>query len=175
MNRLLLRIALIVVVAGGIVGYRILFVDTDEVIGFNDTVVDVVEKADAGFHPFVAELEKYSEGGSVDVEMLTQIRDSLESNLTRNRNRLQSVEIPEDEICQGFHAACVAYVDNSMTIAEKYKEVIEYISAHNPGDKENSDAVDELLDDLITKDQELLQAIGQHQEKMAKEFDIKLE
>jgi hypothetical protein len=45
------RIVIAAVVLLGIVGYRVFFVDSNEVLKFNDTLVDMVTQADTRFKP----------------------------------------------------------------------------------------------------------------------------
>ena len=169
------RVAIAVVVVLGVVGFRVFFVDSNEVRRFNDKLVDTVGQANSRFEPFERHLVRYFEGAEVNVELMAQARDDLERNIKGDHDLLKQMTVPEDELCGEFHSGCLAYVENSVQLVEKYKEAIDYISKHNPGNEADVNAVGSLLAKLATKDGELLQSVSECQQRMAKEYDFKLE
>jgi hypothetical protein len=175
MDRLPIRLVIIGVVVLGVLGYRFFFVDSDEVRGFNDAMVDMVTASDAKFTPFTEYLDQYYEGTQVDVQAMTAARDGLEQGMAADRNKLQGYTVPDDELCKEFHGVCLSYVDNSWQISQKYKEVIDYISQHNPGTDDDFAAVEGMLEELLAKDGTLFQQAGACQQRMADKFDFEVE
>ena len=171
---LLLRIGVFVAVVAAVVGYRVFFADSDEVREFNDTLVDMVSQADSRFKPFMEHLRRYSEGQEVTVELAAKARDELEKSIRGDRDLLKRIEMPDDELCREFHGGCVEYVENSLQLVEKYKEVIDYMSEHNPGAEADVDAVDALIADLIDKDEKLFDVVAQRQKRLAEKFGFEL-
>jgi hypothetical protein len=168
------RIVIAVVVVLGILGYNLFFVDSGEVGKFSDKLVDTVAQANSRFEPFSGHLQRYFEGAEVNVELMAQARDDLEKNIKGDHDLLKQITVPEDELCGEFHSGCLAYVENSVQLVEKYKEAIDYISKHNPGNEADVKAVAVLLARLGARDEELLEDVGESQKKMAKKFDLTL-
>ncbi|MBN1672488.1 MAG: hypothetical protein JXR37_15715 [Kiritimatiellae bacterium] len=174
MNRMGIRLVIAAVVVAGVVGYRLLFVDTDEVVRFNDKLVDMVAQADKRFETLGGNLRQYSMGQAVDVAQMSQARDNVEKKVRQDLTALQQAKVPDNALCKEFHTTCVQYVENSISVAETYKDVIAHIAAHNPGEQTDRDTVDGLLAEVIAKDQALFKAVGVAQKKLATKFDFKL-
>jgi hypothetical protein len=172
MDKLPIRLVIIGVVVLGVSGYRFFFVDSDEVRGFNDALVDMVSASDAKFQPFTQHLDQYYEGTQVDVQAMTQARDGLEQSVAADRNALQGYEVPDDELCKEFHGVCLSYVENSWQISQKYKDAIDYISQHNPGTKDDFAVIDTMLEELLTRDNSIFDQAAACQGRMADKFDF---
>ncbi|MDP6634824.1 MAG: hypothetical protein QGG42_08005 [Phycisphaerae bacterium] len=69
----------------------------------------------------------------------------------------------------------MAYLNNSLKITEKYKEVIAFIAKHNPGKEADFDASQAFLVELVEADNSLMSVVMKTQRKVAKKFDLRLE
>lgn len=165
----------LIVVVAGVLGYKAFFVDSDEVVNFNDALVAIIEESDGKFGTFLNYLNDYSEGKAIDVDAMTAARDQLSANIQSDRDVLENIELPDDDACKAFHSACQMYVDNNFQIAEKYKDVIQHISEHNPAEDGDVDSVDALLAESLKKDDALFKAVGATQATLAEKFDLTIE
>ena len=175
MNQLPLRLGVAGVVLCGMFTYRYFFVDTDEVIGFNDTLVDVVAASDENFSATGNYLDQYYAGEEIDVAALKSARDQLESNVRKDLQILSEVTVPEDEVCVRFHGDAVRYIENSLKMTESYAEAIDYISVHNPGTEADWEVVDKILETVIASDEICFSAVSHSQQAMAEKYNFDLE
>ena len=174
MGRAGIRIAIIVLVIAGVAGYKLLFVDSNEVGNFNDELVEVLEQSDARFQKLSAYLDRYGDGKKVNIEAMRAQRKELVARVNYDLQKLGKTKSPDDELCKDLHRTCVAYVNNSLDMANKYEEVIAYMSQHNPGKEADFAATIKLLQPLIEKDQEALAATIAAQKRLVKKFDLKI-
>lgn len=174
-NSLVVRLAIIgIVVFGGIL-YRVFFVDSNEVIGYNDELVDMVQRSDQRFVPIGEHLDTYASGGGVDLASMGRAQSSLVKGIRDDRERLSSMTVPDSDLCRRFHDACVRYVENSLALAEKYKFVIAHIN-ENPDPSDESVAfVHGLIADLLEKDEKLFEEVLSAQRAMAEKYDLQLQ
>lgn len=175
MNRIGIRIAIIAVIVVGAAGYKLFFVDSDEVRNFNDELVGLIQRSDERFTIFTKHVKEYCQGKKVDLTAMRAQREILAGNIRSDLNKLKKTAVPDDELCKEFHGSCTAYVDNSLNIAEKYEEVIAYISQHNPGKEGDFAVVEEPLAELLQKDEQMFDATAAIQLRMAKKFDFKVQ
>lgn len=154
---------------------KVFFVDSDEVKAFNDKLVDISTQNGQGFSTVMEYLGQYAEGQAIDVEALKSSRDQLESSVRSNLEKIDSIDIPDDELCRSFHKALREHAANSLAITERIGEQITYISAHNPGTAEDVEKVDGMLNDLLTKNQVLFATVGSAQQQMADKHDLTLQ
>lgn len=175
MNRFAIRIGIFAVVLVGVLGYRILFVDSNEVINFNDKLVGIMSKSDLRYKDFLGILDAYHEGQKVDADAMTQARTTMEENIRKDLDQVSQMAVPDDEVCKEFHGTCKSYIENSLNVTDMYKEVVAYISTHNPGGEEDFAKVDAITQAVLAKDEQLMKAVGQCQRQMADKFDFKLE
>ncbi|MHC4405517.1 MAG: hypothetical protein ACYTG0_38210 [Planctomycetota bacterium] len=175
MNRTVGQIILVVVIIAVVVGYKMFVVDSGEVGSFNDKLVETITESDERRPAFDAVLEQYKKGTEVDVERMRAMQAELAKGLQDDIGRIRKITVPDDELCKAFHSACLEYVQNSSQIAEKYKEVIDYIAKNNPGNEDNAAAVDEMLGQLLLNDVGLHLKVGVCQKQMADSYDLTLE
>lgn len=169
------RIVLIGIVALGFLIHKIFFVDSGEVLNFNDSLVEMVVSSEANFDPFLQFIGQYYEGEKVDVAAMTQARDTLKTEVESDVQALTEMTVPDDELCKSFHSSCLDYVSNSSDIVDKYEEQVAYIAKNNPGNEENMAALGAIVADLLEKDEQLLESVAEIQGKMAEKFDFELE
>jgi hypothetical protein len=169
------RITMFGVAAVAFIGYKIFFVDSGEVLKFNDTLVDIVVASDSNFEPYLGFLNQYAEGKEVDVALMTEAQDQLKAKIETDLQTLREITVPDDELCKEFHSHSVAYISNSADVVDKYQEQIAYISENNPGVEKDLDAVGAFIAEPLAKDQQLFQAVVETQGKMAAKFDFELE
>ena len=169
------RLGVAAVVIIGVMGYKAFFVDSDEVVRFNDRLVDMIGRYDAKFTQFGSYVEAYSNGDKVDVAQMTATNERLAKSVKSDRDVLKFMTVPDDEVCKEFHAACAAYVENSVKFLEANGKIIDHVSEHNPAGEGDSEVVNALLAEPIADDERLFDAVTMCQRKMAERFDFKLE
>ena len=176
MNRIGSRVLVICVVGVGVVLYNLFFVDSAEVREFNDGLVDLVQESDLRFHPISDLIYGYLDGGQSDVTKLSRMQVDLLAAVKGDSERLNSMTVPDDDLCREFHRSCVDYLENSLALAGKYSEVIDYIRVHNPASKaEDFETVNGMIATYLEKDEKLMATVGENQERMANKFDFRLE
>lgn len=154
---------------------KVFFVDSEEVRQFNDKLVDITTQTDQRFTSYVVFLDQYNEGETVNVQAMRTARDQLESEIRSDLDTIDNLAIPDDELCKTFHRSLRDYVANSLAIAQKYNEQIEYIATHNPATPEDVEKTEDMLTDLLIKDGQLLDATIAKQEEMVKKHDLEFE
>ncbi len=169
------RVAIFAVIIVGFIGYRFFFVDDTEVMGFNDALVDVVGSSDSHFKPVTRHYDQYFEGKEIDIPAMTRAQEALEKNISADLEKLKSMAVPNDDLCKEFHGVCLSYVENSWQIAQKYKEVIDFISKNNPGTEANFEEAFGILNELIVKDGQLFNKSINCQKRMADKFDFEIQ
>ncbi len=166
-------IVILILVLG--VGYKIFFVDSDEVINFNNTLVELSEKSDEKYKPFNEMFAAYYDEKEIDIKKLSDLRDTLESELSNDLQSIKDLQVPDDELCKDFHKEFVAYHKNSVEIARKYTEVLAYAAKHNPPAEKDVEAVDKILKGPQEIEDLILKNIEELQERMAKKFDLEIQ
>jgi len=147
----------------------------DEVIAYNDAVIDLLDEDNLPYEGYLNHLNKYYEGETVDI---TEMRDALDVIDSTHRNVIMKtgqINIPDHEECNLFHQAFIKYLDNSTEIIARYDELTDYIESHNPGTEVDVDEVDLALRPLLEKDNKLFSGIAEAQNVMAKEFNFEME
>lgn len=146
----------------------------DEVISYNDGVIDLLDEANLHYEGYLNHLNKYYDGETVDIEKMREALAVLDSSHRNVIIKTGQVNIPDHEECNLFHQAFIKYLDNSSEIIARYDEVTSYIESHNPGTEVDIE-VDLAINPLLEKDNELFAGITDAQNVMAKKFDFDLE
>lgn len=166
---------------GGVIGLtifaiaKIFFVDSDEVRGFNDKLVDISTRNGSGFATMMGYLDQYATGQRIDLQAMKSSRDQLENDVQSNLAMIDSTDIPDDELCKNFHRAVREHAANSLAIVQKFNEQIDYMAAHNPGTTADVEKVDAMLDELMLKNDSLFSAVESTQKQMADKHDLTLQ
>jgi len=147
----------------------------DEVITYNDSVVDLLDKDGLSYEGYLNHLNKYYEGGTVDILKMREALDALDSTHREIIIKSGQISVPDHEECTFFHQAFMKYLANSSEIIAKYDELTNYIESHNPGTEVDVDEVDLAVSPLLTKDNELFTTITEAQKVMAKKFKFEME
>jgi hypothetical protein len=147
----------------------------DEVITYNDSVVDLLDKDNLPYEGYLNHLNKYFEGGTVDIVKMREALDVINSTHRGIIIKTGQISVPDHEECSIFHQAFMKYLDNSSEIIAKYDELTNYIESHNPGTEVDVDEVDLAISPLLAKDKELFTAITEAQSVMAREFKFEME
>jgi hypothetical protein len=66
----------------------------DEVIAFNDTVIDLLEQEERIFTEYVAYLEKYYAGEEIDMEQMDTVLNALSVNHQSISGRMKQLAVP---------------------------------------------------------------------------------
>lgn len=146
----------------------------DEVISYNDGVIDLLDEANLHYEGYLNHLNKYYDGETVDIEKMREALAVLDSSHRNVIIKTGQVNIPDHEECNLFHQAFIKYLDNSSEIIARYDEVTSYIESHNPGTEVDIE-VDLAINPLLEKDNELFAGITDAQNVMDKKFDFDLE
>ena len=147
----------------------------DEVIAYNDGVIDLLDEDNFPYEGYLNHLNIYYEGETVDIAEMRAALGILDST---HRNIIiiaGQINIPDHEECILFHQAFIKYLDNSTEIIARYNELTSYIESHNPGTEVDVDEVDLALMPLLEKDNKLFSGIAEAQNVMAKEFNFEME
>lgn len=165
----------IVIIAASVVWYWYWGNIQDEVIAYNDSVVDLLDKDNLPYQGYLNHLSKYYEGEAVDIVRMRESLDVLDSTHRGIIIKAGQINIPDHEECILFHQAFIKYLDNSSEIIASYDELTDYIESHNPGTEVDVDDVDLAISSLLAKDNKLMTAITEAQNAMAKEFKFEME
>jgi len=168
------RLGLAAVVIVGVVGYHILFVDDAEVLRFNDTLVEYSNRAVRSDEAFFKELEKYTDGQQVNVQILEKRRDSFAKSAARNRGEINKMAVPDCEFCRRFHASVLKFIDGKIRIAEGLKGVVQIVEANNPGGEVETAKIGSLIGTLLIQDEQLYTVVGNEQQNLAREYGLKM-
>ncbi len=175
MRRLGIRLVVLAVVFT-IAGLISLFtVSSDEVITFNNQMIDINDSVELQFGEFVQEMELYYAGESVDIPTLEMEHTELMQQLETGQTQLAELTVPDCDECRDFHAALVAYNENSYKIGEAYDDIIDYVKEHNPPTDADLDYIDNALEELIQQDEILFEQVIEQQDIIANKFDITIE
>lgn len=154
----------IIIVAASVVWFWYWGNIQDEVITYNDSVVDLLDNDNLPY-----------EGETVDIVKMREALDVLDSSHREIMIKTGQINTPDHEECAFFHQAFINYLDNSSEIIAKYDELTNYIESHNPGTEVDVDEVDLAISPLLAKDNELFTAITEAQKVMAKKFKFEME
>ncbi len=165
----------IIIVAASVVWFWYWDNIQDEMITYNDSVVDLLDKDNLPYEGYLNHLNKYYEGETVDRVKMREALDVLDSSHREIMIKTGQINTPDHEECAFFHQAFINYLDNSSEIIAKYDELTNYIESHNPGTEVDVDEVDLAISPLLAKDNELFTAITEAQSVMAKEFKFEME
>jgi len=150
-------------------------ISPEDVVDFNDAMVDAAVAVDKAFAPIQEVINPYYEGEVVDFGKAEAARKKLLGVLTAQEAEIENTSVPDDDLCREFKAAVKAYVSNSRAIVDVYAKIIAYIKEHNPGTEEDGLAIDALFGDLLAKDEALFEKVGAVQKRMTAKHDITLE
>jgi len=165
----------IIIVAVSAIGYWYWGNIQDEVISYNDGVIDLLDEAKQPYEGYLNHLNKYYEGEIVDLEKMHEALDVLDSGHRNVVMKTGQIDVPDFEECNVFHQAFIQYLDNSSEIIAAYDAITNYIESHNPATEVDTDEIDLVLSDLLAKDNSLFVGITDAQNVMAKKFNFELE
>jgi hypothetical protein len=80
-----------------------------------------------------AHLQQYLAGKTVDVDAMLEQQEQTTTAIVFAARKLEEMEGPDDELWREFHANCLACFAHSIKLVDRHKEIITYISLHNPG------------------------------------------
>ena len=165
---------LIIVVASAI-GYWYWGNIQDEVISYNDVVIDLLDDDNIHYEGVVNHLNQYYDGETVDIEKMREAINVLDSSHRDIITKTGQINVPDYEECNNFQKAFVQFMDNSSNIITAYDGITNYIESHNPATETDLDEVGTALNDLLAKDNELFVGINDAQKVMAEKFKFELE
>ena len=85
--------------------------------------------------------------------------DDAKLKIQSDLDLLKKIEVPDDPAFQEFHAACVNYINCSLAETEGFKQIIDYISKHNPGTDADLVKVDAIYTEFTDKKDTLGKAV----------------
>jgi hypothetical protein len=172
MNRLVVIVGIVIV--GMIVSY--FTISSKDVVGYNDKMVAAITHMDETFKPLSGHLEVYADAKPVDLNAFESGVQSVSDSVDRQLADLKAVAVPNDDLCRDFHASAIAYAENNLVYSAIYREkALPYIRAHNPGSDKDVEAVTGMFNEVIAKDDKLMEAVQSRQTDMAKKYRIKLQ
>lgn len=165
----------IIVVVVSAIGYWYWGNTQDEVIAYNDGVIELLAEDNRHYAGVVNHLEQYYAGETVDVEKMREALNTLDSTHRDVIIKTGQITVPDYETCNVFHTAFVNFLDNSTGIIAAYDVITNHIESHNPGSEVDLEEIDVTLNSLLAKDEELFTEITDAQILMAKKFKFDLE
>ena len=165
----------IFIVAASVIWYWYWGNIQDEVIAYNDGVIDLLDEANLHYEVYLNHLNKYYDGEKVDIGEMREALDVLDSTHRNVIIKTGQLNIPDHEECNVFHQAFIKYLDNSSEIIARYDEITSYIESRNPATEGDVEEVDLVINPLLEKDNNLFTGITDAQNVMAKKFKFDLE
>jgi hypothetical protein len=126
------RVIGIVVVVLIALAVKLFTVDQGEVLKFNDTTVDILNKYEDPFEPLFVHFAPYFEGEQVNVEQIRQALTTVRSTVGTMNSEIQGLSVPDAELCKNFHSSVVAFAKMHETACDQIDTVLEYVATHNP-------------------------------------------
>lgn len=164
------------VVTLAVIGYAV-FTEfrSDQVVDYNDRVVDLLGESQMPFEPFWEVLQPWFEGGQIVHADLAGTIDTIQSEHDRVLTELSTIEVPGSEECQSFHAAVMRYIEMDAEIIAAYRQVSDFVAAHNPTSLEaDYDQVSLLVDGLHNAQEVVFQEVLDLQGALAEAHDLEL-
>lgn len=172
MNRLIVIVGIVIV--GMIVSY--FTISSKDVVGYNDRMVAAITRMDETFTPLSAHMDVYADAKPVDLQAFASSVQSVSQSVDSQLADLRAIAVPDDELCRDFHASAVAYAENNLVYSAIYRDkALPYIRAHNPGSEQDAAAVTGMFNEVIAKDDKLMETVQSRQADMAKKYRIKLQ
>jgi hypothetical protein len=160
----------IVLVIGLIVS--IFTVSREDVRKFNDKLVDIANTMDTQHQSIITDIERYQSGQTIDVARMRSNIDKMDRALKVHLDKLTATKIPDDDVCREFHKTVEAYVTQRKNCPAVYRKMCDYIQDHNPGGEDDVKAVVAIVDEVLSKDEQIFQKLAAVQKKMAKKHDL---
>ena len=148
---------------------------TDEVLKYNDAMVDLIDGMNQSFDPFLATVGPYHDGEEVDIDEMDTELEKLVASVKMYKDQIKQLEVPEEPVCTNFHQACLSYINNAQEICVKYDEMVDYMADNNPATQADMAAAEAIVDPLAQRDEQLFQKVISSQETMARKFNFELE
>lgn len=175
MRRSIIFFLVLSVLCLAFLGYKFFVSDVEKIIVFHDSVMRIIIHSCSGEATYAAYLARYQQGKAVNVYSMTQERNALAEAIQGGLKRIKAVKVPEGQTCRQFHEGSMAYMENLLIRIDKHKEVINFISTHNPGEGDELDQPTALLKPLDKRVNQLLNALTRHQEALAKHYGLDLQ
>ena len=147
----------------------------DEVIVFNDNLIDLLEQEEKSFTNYIDYLEKYYMHEVIDVEQMNIALNALATNHASISGHIKQMDVPNYEVCRTFHTTVVNFLDNDARIITIYADVSKYIESNNPGTEPDIDEISVMLDPLLELNDSIFNEIIIAQKNMSDKFRFKLE
>jgi hypothetical protein len=147
----------------------------DEIITFNDAVIDLLEQDEESFSSFVNYLKKYYGYEEIDVKQMNIVLDTLSENHQSIVDKTTRIIIPDYDVCREFHAVVMKFMDNDANIIIVYTDIIKYIGANNPGTEADLYEIANMLDPYLELNESIFNEVEVAQKSMSDKFRFKLE
>ncbi len=175
MNKNLPRIIISIVILAGIGIFSLINSGSDNVLNYNDKIVDLLTAMDNSFTNYVSEFDKYYERKAVDVELLDREANKIKEVTDRTKNDVLNINVPDYDICREFHRVALNYIENRIDFYEVYFELNEYIKIYSPSEMHDLQYVDNKLDPRYIERDIIIDELIVVQERMADQFDFEFE
>ncbi|MCX7697511.1 MAG: hypothetical protein N2Z72_07450 [Bacteroidales bacterium] len=143
---------------------------TDEVVKYNDKIVDIINEID-GKHSNLLDVFKKEDVTESTCKMeLNNYRDFL----IEKKKEVEGLECPDDEKVKAFRDATINMINEFIKLAEKeYVEVITLL--FNSGDDQSAEEYfDSLLEKIDNTEGKYYEEVKKTQKEMADAFNITL-
>lgn len=147
----------------------------DEVIAFNDGLIDLLELEEKSFTDYIVHLEKYYAYEEIDPEQMKIVRDTLAQDNRSISEQAKQIVVPDYKVCRTFHAAVMNFLENDARIIQTYTDINEHIESNNPGTDTDINEIFVMLEPLLELNDTAFNQIIIAQKEMSDQFRFKLE
>ncbi|OGT66339.1 MAG: hypothetical protein A3I13_05735 [Gammaproteobacteria bacterium RIFCSPLOWO2_02_FULL_47_50] len=147
----------------------------DEIITFNDAVIDLLEQDEESFSSYVDYLDKYYGYEEIDVKQMNIALDTLSENHQSIVDKITRIVIPDYDVCREFHAVVMKFLDNDANIITVYTDIIKYIESNNPGTEADLYEISNMLNPFLELNDSIFNEIEVTQKSMSDKFRFRLE
>ena len=147
----------------------------DEVIAFNDGLIDLLEQEEKSFADYIDYLEKYYAYEEIDVDQINIAQDTLAENNNSISEQARKIIVPDYKECMTFHAAVMNFLENDARIIQTYADINKHIESNNPGTDTDINEIFVMLEPLLEQNDTRFNEIIVAQKGMSDKFRFKLE
>jgi hypothetical protein len=148
----------------------------EQVVEFNDALVDLLAESQQPFEPFWEALLPWTSGEKVDPAQLEDLLTKIESSHNTAMNELAALEIPGKALCDDYFAAVRDYITIDGELIVAYRDLVDYVGSHNPAKSEaDLNYISELVDPLNERQELAFTRAQEVQADLAKKHDFELQ
>ena len=173
MTKRYLSIALLIVIVSVALALQSFLPGDERSGGFQERLNTALKETESRYKDLVSHLTRYLDGQKIDVDAMSAQRDLTAESALKVSHCFRETSLPDREPVRSYLIKFKASFYNLSKTIEKFKEVIAYISEHNPGKDADFIAVLEPLDELAAEREKLQEELIAAQKKVKLAADNK--